>query len=98
MNNMILCQASEFGKIIINICIDKDIFINTIKLEKLLIITQGIMLNRYNESLFKQPIIYGNCYGFGIPKVNEELIYGTLGFNEHLTAYYPLLDRQREVL
>lgn len=98
MNRGILCKASELGKIVINICLQRGIAINTLKLEKLLIIMQGKMLSRYNESLFDEPITYRNNGGFMIPKVDKDFIYGAVSFKEQETEYLPLLDRQSEVM
>ena len=98
MKTGILCKASEFGKIIINTCLSKNISINTLKLEKLLIIMQGVMLSKYNQALFHEPVIYNNQAGFVIPRVDKDFVYGAVSFNEPETEYILLLDKQHEVM
>ena len=38
MSDKLMCKASEIGKIIINKCLNKGVFINTQKLQKLLVL------------------------------------------------------------
>ncbi len=52
IDRRILCQASEKGKIVVNECLDRGYDIDTLKLEKLLILMHGIMLSAYGDPFF----------------------------------------------
>ena len=96
-NKGILCQASEKGKIIINKCINKDLFINTLKMEKLLILVHGNMLAQYNKPFFNENVVtYGR--GLIIEEVDRDFLEGAVFFNKRYTEYVTLLDKEEEMV
>ena len=51
-----MCMACEFGKIVINKCLERNIFINTQKLEKLLVLMQIEHKERVKKVLFPEAV------------------------------------------
>lgn len=66
-----MCKAAEVGKIVINKCLDKNIFINTQKLQKLLVLMQVECIRTSGKPLFKEDIREWKC-GVAIKEVDEE--------------------------
>lgn len=97
IQNCVLCVASEKGKIIVNRCLNKGFHINTLKLEKLLIIIHGCTLARYNRPFFPENIVTTQ-YGLMIPQVDEDFSIHSLEFNEQLEELIFLLDAEEEVI
>lgn len=54
---MIHSIASERGKYIVNKCIEKGYKINTLKLEKLLILIYGTILSKHQKHFFQEDIM-----------------------------------------
>lgn len=90
------CQASEYAKLVINSCIDKKISLSNIKLQKLLIIMQGVMYASYDKPLFKQSIT-GASYGLALKEVNNDFL-GDFEFKEKYFTYIVPLNREEKVI
>lgn len=90
------CLASEYAKLVINRCIDKGISLSNIKLQKLLIIMQGVMYACYNEPLFKQNIT-GASYGLALKEVNKDFL-ADFEFKEKYFTYIVPLDKEKKVI
>lgn len=98
MRNMgICCEASEKGKIVINKCLDNNIEINTIKLEKLLILMHGKMLSMYKKPFFNEDVI-ATSHGLKIKEVDRDFIRYAVKCNEKIVEYICLLDSETEVM
>ena len=82
----IMCKAAEVGKIVINKCIDRKLFINTQKLQKLLVLMQVECIKRSNKVLFKEDIVVWNC-GVAIKEVDIEFASEAIGFSSKQQEY-----------
>ena len=91
----IMCKAAEVGKIVINKCIDQEIFINTQKLQKLLVLMQVECIKRSNKALFKEDIVIWSC-GVAIKEVDVEFASEATGFFYKQQEYISLLDKELE--
>lgn len=98
INTGLLCLASEKGKIIVNECLDRKYHINTLKLEKLLILAHGIMLAKYQTPLFKEDIVATLHGGLMIPRVDRDFIRYAVEFKDKFVEYICLLDDEEKVL
>lgn len=89
-----MCKAAEVGKIVINKCLDAGLFIDTQKLQKLLVLMQVECIKRNGKPLFKEDIRVWGC-GVAIKEVDEE--FRGLGepFSEHQDEYINLLDGEQ---
>ena len=98
INLGVLCSASEKGKIVVNECLRKGLNIDTLKLEKLLVLMHIKMLTEYRKPLFKEEVILFN-HGLGIKEVDEDFRF-VLGpdFNEKIVEYICLLDAEEKVM
>ena len=98
INMGVLCSASEKGKIIVNECLKRGLTINTLKLEKLLILMHIKMLTEYRKPFFKEEVINFH-HGLGIKEVDEDF-RGVLrpNFNEQIIEYICLLDAEEKVM
>lgn len=67
----IMCKAAEVGKIVINKCIDLNLFIDAQKLQKLLVLMQVDCIRKSKKPLFKEDIRIWDC-GVAIKEVDEE--------------------------
>lgn len=93
----VLCEASEKGKFVVNMCLNNGYDINTKKLEKLLILMQGEMLRRHKKTFFEQVIIVKDNEAI-IPKVERDFKMYNEGFKERLSEYYFLTNNEQEVM
>ncbi len=91
----IMCKAAEVGKIVVNKCLDRRIFINTQKLQKLLVLMQLECVKRSNKVLFKEDIVIWNC-GVAIKEVDMEFSSEATGFSTPQQEYISLLDKELE--
>lgn len=96
-NEKILCGASEKGKIVVNRCLEKGFFINTLKLQKLLILIHGSMLETYQLPFFSQRVI-AKPQGLIIPEVDRELIRYTVEFKEKFLEQVSLLEQEEKIV
>lgn len=92
-----MCKASEVGKIIVNKCLDLEIAINTVKLEKLLVICNVEMLRRYKKPLFNEKIIE-LAHGLGIKEVDMDFLKHGVLFKTKRNEYISLLDSENNVI
>lgn len=92
-----LCDASEIGKWFVNECLRREYKINTIKLEKLLVMAYGEYLVRTGKKLFNEKIELWQT-GVMIKMVDRDYIYYALGFDTPFFESYKLSDEQIEVL
>ena len=95
---MILCKASEVGKIVVNKCLKRGIFINTTKLEKLLVLMQLECLERSKKLLFTEDIVVFKGVGVVIPKVDRDFLVNAIEFTEEQTPYILLLEKEAEAI
>ena len=94
----VLCSASEKGKIVVNECLKRGLTIDTLKLEKLLILMHIKMLTEYRKPLFKEEVILFH-HGLGIKEVDEDFRFILRpGFNEEIVEYICLLDAEEKVM
>ena len=93
---MILCKASEVGKIVVNKCLARGIFLNTVKLEKLLVLMQLECLERSKKPLFTEDIVVFKGVGVVIPQVDRDFLVNAVEFTEEQTSYIVLLDKEKE--
>lgn len=92
---IIMCKACEVGKIVVNKCLSKGIFINTQKLQKLLSLMQIECVKRANKILFKEDIVVWDC-GVAIKEVDTEFCSEAIEFKEEQVEYITLLDKEEE--
>ena len=92
---IIMCKACEVGKIVVNKCLSKGIFINTQKLQKLLALMQIECIKRANKVLFKEDIVVWDC-GVAIKEVDIEFRSEAIEFKEEQVEYITLLDKEEE--
>lgn len=90
------CQASEIAKLVINKCVDKQISLTNIKLQKLLIVMQGVMFASYHRPLFKEAMINAS-YGLGVKEVHEDF-FQDIKFKDKYMSYVVPLDIEKEVI
>ena len=91
----IMCKAAEVGKIVINKCLDKNIFINTQKLQKLLVLMQVECIRTSGKPLFKEDIREWNC-GVAIKEVDEEFSNYGQGITCKQEEFITLLDAEEK--
>ena len=89
----LMCMAGEVGKIVINECLKRNIFINTQKLEKLLVLMQIEHMSRVKTALFPQDILVWDC-GVIIKEVDQGFIQYAIECKEEQIEYISLLDEQ----
>ena len=89
----LMCMAGEIGKIVVNECLKRNIFINTQKLEKLLVLMQIEHMSRVKTALFPQDILVWDC-GVVIEEVDQGFIQYSIEFKEEQIEYISLLDEQ----
>ena len=96
-DNRILHLSSEKGKFIVNDCLDNKLFINTLKLQKMLIIAHGEMLSRYDKPLFKEKVMTSE-YGLFIPEVEKDFLMYENEFNKKLPIYVSFLEHEEDTM
>ena len=89
----IMCKAAEVGKIVINKCIDRNLFIDAQKLQKLLVLMQIDCIRRSQKPLFKEEIRVWSC-GVAIKEVDEEFRGLGGNFVSRQAEYINLLERE----
>lgn len=67
-----ICFASEIGKIVANKCLDRNIPLNTLKLEKFLILIQVENIKKYGKTLFHENIILDSDYKAIMDEVEQD--------------------------
>lgn len=93
-----MCKVCEIGKYVVNECLKRNIFINTQKLEKLLVMMQIEHMKRVKKELFSEDILVRKC-GVVIEEVDKGFVEYALGFEKTMqSCYISLLDEQCETL
>ena len=91
--DFVMCMAGEIGKIVVNKCLERNIFINTQKLQKLLVLMQIEHMQRVKTVLFPQDILVWDC-GVVIEEVDQGFIQYAIECKEEQVEYISLLDEQ----
>lgn len=89
--------AGEVGKIVVNECLKRNIFINTQKLGKLLVLMQIEHMSRVKTALFPQDILVWDC-GVVIEEVDQGFIQYAIECKEEQIEYILLLDEQMKTV
>ena len=92
-----MCKASEVGKIVVNKCLENDIFINTQKLQKLLTLMQVECIKKSGFPLFLEDIREWDC-GVAIKEVDEDFRPQGRVFKETLPINIVLLNTEEEYI
>lgn len=90
-----LCKASEVGKIVVNKCLERNIPINTQKLEKLLVLMQLECIERSGKLLFPEDIVVWRS-GVAIEEVDRDFMQYALGFDVKQQPFIILLEKEQE--
>ncbi len=93
----ILCSASEIGKCIVNRCLELGYNINTMKLEKLLVLAYGEYLYKTGKKLFGEKIEFCD-HGAMIREVDHDFLRYAIEFDTRFYEWYLLLEAQEKVL
>lgn len=88
--------ALHIASVIINICIENKISLNTSKLMKLLYIMQIEHFIKYKNLMFSDEITWGE-YGPIIPNIDNYYIRGKLGFDKKVEQDIVLIDSHRDI-
>lgn len=91
----LMCKAAEVGKIVINKSIESGLFIDSQKLQKLLVLMQVDCIKKSNKPLFKEDIRIWDC-GVAIKEVDEEFRGIGGSFTTKQTEYINLLDQEEK--
>lgn len=91
----IMCKAAEVGKIVVNKCLDAGIYVNTQKLQKLLVLMQVECIKRSGKPLFKEDIRVWDC-GVAIKEVDDLFSEYGGGFNKKQNEFIILLESEDE--
>ena len=94
---LVMCMAGEIGKIVVNKCLERNIFINTQKLQKLLVLMQIEHMQRVKTALFPQDILVWDC-GVVIEEVDSGFIQYAIEFKEKQIEYIALLQEQEQTV
>lgn len=92
---VVMCKASEVGKIVINKCIDLNLSIDVQKLQKLLVLMQVECIQRSGKQLFKEDVRVWDC-GVAIKEVDEDFRFQKNAFLVKHFEYINLLDIEEE--
>ncbi len=97
------CMASEVGKIVANKCLDKNISLNTLKLEKLLILMQVEYIRETEKNFFQETIIVSNQHNIRIKEVENDFLPYAVSMDmipndTRFCEYINLLMKQEEVV
>ena len=95
--DIVMCMAGEIGKIVVNKCLERNIFINTQKLQKLLVLMQIEHMQRVKTALFPQNILVWDC-GVVIEEVDQGFIQYAIEFKEKQFEYITLLEEQEKTI
>lgn len=92
------CMANLIGRNVVNKCLEKGYDISTLKLEKLLIVMQGVTLAGSGKPMFKEAIVPSKTGGLKIMEVDEEFLANAAGFDEKVEEWILLLEKQESVV
>lgn len=92
-----MCKACEIGKIVVNKCLSRKLFINTQKLQKLLVLMDIECISHTGHTLFDEDVRIWNC-GVAIKEVDVSFRQYALSFNEPQIEYIALLDSEHKII
>ena len=92
-----MCKACELGKIVVNMCLDKQWEIDTAKLQKLLVLMHGLYLAKNKEPLFSENVLIWDC-GVAIKEVDKQFREFGGGFCERMPAQLATIRTEQEVI
>lgn len=92
-----MCKASEVSKVVINKCTSLGYDLTAPKLQKLLVVMQGMCLAKYEKELFKEDVLAWTC-GVAIKEVNADFKNYDFKESQRLQAYIVLLDHEEEII
>lgn len=90
--------ANLIGRRVVNKCLEKGCDISTLKLEKLLIVMQGVTLAGTGKPMFQEAIVPSKTGGLKIMEVDEEFLANAAGFDEKVDEWIVLLEGQESVV
>lgn len=93
-----MCFVGELGKVVINKCLGRNIFVNTQKLEKLLVLMQIFHMTREKKVLFPEDILVHDICGVVIKEIDCGFMQYALECKEKQAEYMALLDKQIEII
>lgn len=91
----IMCKACEVGRIVVNKCLANGLYINTQKLQKLLVLMQVECVIQNKKCLFEEDIVIWDC-GVAIKEVDAAFRGNGTGFTEGQTEYITLLKTEEK--
>lgn len=77
----IKCMVSEIGKIVSNKCLNQNISLNTLKLERLLILMQIEYIRTTRKAFFQESIVVPNQYNTKIKEIDEDFSLYAVNMN-----------------
>ena len=94
-----MCKAIELGKVVVDVCLDREIMLNTSKLQKLLFYMQKTSLKQNEQICFEENIIALEC-GPAIDAIRQYFCSYNIGFtlNDKQNAQLVLLDDEKAIL
>lgn len=92
-----MCKASEVGKIVVNKCLERNIPINTQKLQKLLSLIQLESIKESGLPLFSEDIRVWDC-GVAIKEVDEDFRASGTKFREKQVVNIVLLNSEESYI
>ena len=78
----IKCMVSEIGKIVSNKCLNQNISLNTLKLERLLILMQIEYIRTTRKAFFQESIVVPNQYNTKIKEIDEDFLPYAVNMNK----------------
>lgn len=90
-----MSKVCEVGKIVVNECLSKGLFINAQKLQKLLVLMQLECIKRSEKPLFPEDIVIWDC-GVAIKEVDTEFRANAMRFEKKEPVYILLLEKETE--
>lgn len=91
------CMAEHIGIIVVNKCLKRNIFINTQKLEKLLVLMQIEHMKRVKKKLFPEDIYVWKC-GVVIEEVDSSFAKYAIECTEEQEELILLLEEQEKTI
>lgn len=97
------CMATEIGKIVANKCLDNNVSLNTLKLEKLLMLMQVEYIRKTEKTFFQETIVVSNPHSTRIKEVEEDFLPYAVSMDmipndTKFCEYITLLTKQEEVV
>ena len=77
----IKCMVSEIGKIVSNKCLNQNISLNTLKLERLLILMQIEYIRTTRKAFFQESIVVPNQYNTKIKEIDKDFLPYAVNMN-----------------